>query len=577
MAKKTVLLHRAQEEELLKCVQNPIWFIKNYLEIQHPDKGRLPFDLYPFQEDVITNLLSHRFNIVLKSRQLGLSTVTSAYCLWLAIFHRDKNILLIADNFRGSKNMLSKIRIAWMALPAWMLQRLDIESLESDSTTMIKFKNGSKIEALPTTQHTGRGQAASFVVVDEAAINEKLEEGWKSIYSTVQTGGRIIVFSTPLGKSGQFFKLWMESLSGKNSFHRQELPWHVHPEHNEEWFKEESRNMDERQIAQELLCSFESSGNTFFNIGTIEWLNSVVQHPAAFNGPNSKNPTDLWIWKTPIAGHKYVIGADVARGDAEDSSAFYVIDTNENEIVAEYFGKIPPDRYGEFLVKIGEQYNNAFIVHEKNTVGVATSIKLRDLNYPNLYYPDIDEMAYLTEEEKSEKLPGFTTKTGNVPGNREELLGNLEEILRNHKIKIHSSRFADQTTYFNWNGKRGQAAKGKSDDLIMALAITCYIAKPNGTFGQQGNSMADWNKAFLASIGRSSRTISTNMGSYGQQTTMNNAVNSLDVDPMGQGSFQFRPPSQAQYYNGVKLKPGVQAAQVAQQQTYKNMFGWLDS
>ena len=573
--KRAIQLSRLQEEELIKCVEEPIYFMKKYLEIQHPTKGRLPFNLYKYQEDVINNFVENRFNIILKSRQLGLSTVTSAYCLWLALFHRDKNILLVADNFRGSKNMLEKIKVAWQALPAWMLERLELTTLKAESSTVLMFANGSKIEAFPTTENTARGQAASFVVVDEAAVNEKLEEAWKSIYSTVQTGGSLVVFSTPKGKSGQFYKLWTDATRGDNDFVQLELPWHVHPEHDQTWFDKESRNMDERQIAQEMLCSFESSGNTFFNVNTIEWLNGVAQTPLAHNGPNPKSPTDMWIWKTPVAGHKYVIGADVARGDADDFSTFHIMDTNENEVVAEYMGKIPLDRYGEFLVKIGTQYNNALIVQEKNSVGIATAIKLRDLAYPNLYYPDLtpEDMMYLTPEELHEKLPGFTMKQGNVPGNREEILSNLEEILRNHKIKIYSSRFAEQTTYFNWNGKRGQAAKGKNDDLVMALAILCYVAKPNGSFGDSTmGSAAEWQKAFLAGIGRSSKTINTGIAGYGQQSLTNPNV----FDPMGSGRFQLGTQRQTEFYNGVKLKPGVKAEHVAQQQALRHAYGWLE-
>ena len=72
------LTKKEQVDEIMKCGQDPIYFIKKYLYIQHPLKGRLPFELYPFQEECIQGFLDYKFNIVLKSRQLGLSTTTSA-------------------------------------------------------------------------------------------------------------------------------------------------------------------------------------------------------------------------------------------------------------------------------------------------------------------------------------------------------------------------------------------------------------------------------------------------------------------------------------------------------------------
>jgi len=503
---KVIKTKQEQIEEIRKCAREPIYFIKNYLEIQHPVKGRLPFNLYPFQEEVINNLCDHRYNIVLKSRQLGLSTVMSAYCLWLAVFFRDKNVLLIADNFRGSKNMLAKIKVAWRALPKWMLSVLEITDLSVDSSTVLGFANGSKIQAFPTTEDTARGQAASLVVVDEAAINKKLEEGWKSIYSTTSTGGDIIVFSTPRGANGLFYELWQNAKKKENSFNTLELPWYVHPEHDEKWFEAETKNMDKKQIAQEMLCDFTTSGNTFFDSGAIEELRQGCSNPIAYDGPSESKMTDLWIWKFPESGHDYLLTADVARGDADDYSAFHVIDMTTWEQVAEFCGKIATDRYADYMVKIGYQYNTAFIVQEKNAVGIATAIKLRDLKYPFLYWEKAtpEEMEYMTDEEKQDMVPGFTTKTGNQPGNRDAILAALEEIVRNKKLKFNSLRFIEQMTKFNWNGKRGQAARGNSDDLIMALAIGCFLRPPQGysNLKTSNGELSDWHKAFLATVGK---------------------------------------------------------------------------
>lgn len=557
---------REEELEIIKCGTDPAYFIRNYIEIQHPTKGRLMFELYPFQETVLEHVEKYRFNIVLKSRQLGLSTVMSAYCLWLAVFGRDKNILLVADKFQGSKNMLAKIRIAYRSLPKWMLNRLDLQELEGESVQHLKFSNGSKIQALPTTLHTARGEAASFVVVDEAAINDKLDEAWKSIYSTVTTGGNIIVFSTPLGKKGKFYELWSENSitvdeyneipkltdpkvinRRKNAFIQLELPWNVHPEHDQEWFDAETVNMSEQQIAQELLCSFESSGRGFFANSTQEWLHATSRLPMEYASTHVKggNHQEIWVWAKPKPNHEYLLCADVARGDADDYSAFYILDKNDSEIVVEYVGKILPDKYADVLTRWGYQYNTAQIIQEKNTIGVATSIRLRDLAYPNLYYDNLtpEELECLTPEQKENLLPGFTTKTGTKPGNRDEILNLLENALRNHRIKIYSSRLAQQAMTFNVFGKSGRAPKGKNDDLVMALGLINYFGKPNAT-GDDFNSYnsqqetTEWAMVFLKSTSR---------GSRGQPNVV----------------------------NGKQLPPGVRKEDVENYLAYTNPFAWV--
>jgi len=483
------LTKKEQVDEIMKCGQDPVYFIKKYLYIQHPVKGRLPFELYPFQEECIQGFLDYKFNIVLKSRQLGLSTTTSAYCLWMAMFRQDANIMIMATKLETSKNMIQKIRTTFKMLPPWMLTLLDLKEPEAESVKYIKFNNGSKITAIPTSADAGRGEALTLLVVDEAAHVDVLEELWLGLYPTLSTGGRAIIFSTPNGKNF-FYQLWAGADTGEyeegkvglhckgvgsNKFHGIKLPWYVHPERDEQWFEDQAKPMDARGIAQELLCGFEGSTLTFFDQNSIDWVRNLSQTPIGYTGPNNKGQ-DLHIWKTAIPDHKYVISADVARGDAEDYSTFHVFDVNESEVVAEYMGKIPPDRFGEWLIDIGKKYNNALIVNEKNTVGIATAIKLRDAEYPNLYYDtDLQEkMLGMTPDEKKDVLPGFTI----TPKNREKILENLEQVIRNHQLKVYSLRFVAQMETFVWNGKRGQALKKRHDDLIMAMAIGLQIFTP---------------------------------------------------------------------------------------------------
>ena len=83
-------------QEYIKCVKDPSHFLKKYCNIQHPQRGRILFNLFPFQQKVLQLFQENPYSIILKSRQLGISTLTAGYSLWLMLFHKDKNVLCIA-------------------------------------------------------------------------------------------------------------------------------------------------------------------------------------------------------------------------------------------------------------------------------------------------------------------------------------------------------------------------------------------------------------------------------------------------------------------------------------------------
>jgi hypothetical protein len=79
-------------DEYKKCSQDPVHFMRKYCIIQHPTKGKMYFNLYPFQEDSLTAISKNRYSVILKSRQLGISTLTAGYSLWKMLFKSDFNV-----------------------------------------------------------------------------------------------------------------------------------------------------------------------------------------------------------------------------------------------------------------------------------------------------------------------------------------------------------------------------------------------------------------------------------------------------------------------------------------------------
>jgi hypothetical protein len=188
------------------------------------------------------------------------------------------------------------------------------------------------------------------------------------------------------------------------------------------------------------------------------------------------------------------MSADVARGDGKDFSTFHIIDLMTGEIVAEYKGKIAPDRFGDLLYEYGVKYNKALLCPENNSFGYATIIRLRDLNYPKMYYQK-SSAVYIGDYIP----PGDTTTAGfNTSGKtRSLILTKLEELIRNKQIITYSSRFYDELKTFVWNENRVQAMKGENDDLVMSLAIGTWLYDASSEVGKDSNTL---NQAMLVSM-----------------------------------------------------------------------------
>tara|TARA_B100000700_G_C14997073_1_gene834395 strand:+ start:184 stop:1761 length:1578 start_codon:yes stop_codon:yes gene_type:complete len=481
-----------QVKEIIKCGKDPSYFFNRYIKIQHPIRGSIPFKTYDFQDSCVADFEEHRFNIVLKSRQLGLSTISAAYCAWLAIFHKDKNILVIATKLAVAQNFIRKVKFMIRSMPKWLL----LPSIVNNNKQAIEFSNGSTVKAIPTSEDAGRSEALSLLIVDEAAFVRNFDTLWTGLYPTLSTGGRAIVLSTPNGVGGQYYDLWMQAENKENVFNAIKLPWDVHPDRDDKWFEEETKNMSRQQIAQELLCDFQASGDTFLQVEDIEYIRNWIRPPIDKWGPDM----NVWVWEYPYSAKKYVISADVSRGDASDYSTFHVIDTEKSSVVAEYRGKLPPDKFAQVLAEAGRRYNNALLCPENNSYGYAVIMKLSEMDYRNLYFINEKERySYMYGNKELGKI-GFQTNAKT----RNQILTKLEEVLRTKQVLVKSSRLYEELKTFVWKNGKAQAQKGQNDDLIIALAIGVWLYD---TSPQLNKNTTDVNKAMLAAFSINSKKI----------------------------------------------------------------------
>lgn len=461
--------------EYVKCLKDPIYFMKKYVKIQHPTRGTLPFLTYPFQDNALKDFVDHNQNIILKSRQMGITTLVAAYSLWLMTFHSDKEILCLSITQETSKAIVTKVRFGNDNLPSW----LKVPAVE-DNRLSLKLKNGSQIKAASSAGTSGRSSALSLLIVDEAAFIDGIEEIWLSAQYTLSTGGKAIILSTPNGVGNFFHKLWVESEQGLNNMNRIRLPWNLHPDRDQKWRDEQTKLSGEKGAAQECDCEFSTSGNTVVDIPVLEWYTKThVCEPLEKRGIDK----GYWIFKYPEPGKSYMVSADVARGDSSDFSAAQILEIETMEQVAEYKGKLPTKDYARALVTMATEYNNSLLVIENANVGWAVIQEVLDSNYQNLFYSSADLQYVDVENQMTNKLnaqerkmtPGFTTSNKTRP----LVISKLESYFRNKEVIVHSNRLIEELNVFIWKSTgvsaKAEAMEGYNDDLVLSMGIALWI------------------------------------------------------------------------------------------------------
>ena len=482
----TTSITREQFDELNRVRKSPFEFSKNIFVI-HPRRGKVKFNLYPFQQKVLWHFLTERFNIILKFRQAGITELIAMFCLWYAMYHKHKNVQIISIKERTAKRVLRRIKYMYMNLPEHL--KVPVVNGRGDdlgTSTELEFINGSIITSIPTTEEAGRSEAVSLLVIDEAAIVRWASTIWASAFPTLSTGGRAIVNSTPYGVGNFFHRTWVEAMSRSNGFNPIRLYWWMHPERDLAWYNDMSKALGPRRTAQEIDGDFLTSGHSVFDlveIRAIEERISELQYKEVLMDGS------LYVYRDAHPGERCFIGADIATGRSRDYSTFSIM-TETGDELASCKVKMAPRRFAKLLAHWGYTYNRAMVAAESNDIGLSATESLQDMNYPNMYYSrKILRKKGQTRHDK-ELIPGWYT-TGKT---RPIIISGLEQDIRERNIDITSPFFCQEAYTFIYDNANRPVALNKNntsksegeelmaddsytDDSILGTSITNYIRK----------------------------------------------------------------------------------------------------
>ena len=515
--------------EYVKCARDPVYFLNTYGFVYDIEKQRIDrMTCYPYQEETIRKFNNNQNNIVLKSRQMGLSVLTAGYVAWKIIFNYDESILIVANKGDSAVRMLDTVRRFLDHVPAFLLP----SERPENNTKKIRFSNNSWVKAVASSKDAGRGESLTMLILDETAFIEHADDIWIASGGALSvTQGKCIMISTPKGTGGLYHGTWMASKKGENDFVRSELHWSLHPVLSKDmedridsfgkkfiwspWYEQqcEKYRQDTVKIAQELDLSFEGSAAMVVENHILEkyekdcqgikpvcWYDFTIEGSGFITG----RETSFLIWEKPKEKTNYIIAADVGRGDGSDYSTIQILDADRLEQVAEYQGKVPPDVFAKVIDKVGREYNNAFVAVECNSFGLVTALMLKKyLKYDptRIYHSKSVKKVYVrfpgfdSVDENSE-IPGFQTTMKSRP----LVIGSITKHMRNGEVKIRSSRLLDEFKTFVFEGDKAQHARGYHDDLIIAFGIALFMRETE--FDNIFRSR-EFYKAMLDSISRS--------------------------------------------------------------------------
>lgn len=485
MAKKTTFTPE-QLKIIDRCKRDPLYFIENYLFIQAPSKGVFKFKLYPFQRDLVRELLGKnfleqykkgefdidKFNNIVKSRGMGVSTLMAGISLYLITFITGFNVAIVATDLDVAQGIYKKIDLMYENLPAFLKQ-----SWKKRTQKELILRNQSGVKCYAHSKKKGvRSLHASWIIIDEAHFIEGMETLWETIEPAVDHGIKCVALSSPDYTEGWFYEIYLNSIKDKKDKDKIwsliELPWYLHPDRqikgkpNYEWRRKKDIQHGKRKASKEYDAKFSFSSDVFFEPEDLEFIEeNMVKDPILKSGK-------LWIWKKPVKGRLYMVTVDCAEG-GNDNNHLHVWDILNMEQVAEYVSNEDYITFGYFPSQIARKYNDALLVIERNSVGTAIIQRVIDDEYENLFIKGLGKNKDITEDKQ--ERPGIRTTLRTRPLFINALKKFIQPENKEDRVIIRSKRLMQELkTFINKNGKP-QAKTGRTDDGIMSMSFFCYL------------------------------------------------------------------------------------------------------
>lgn len=437
--------------EWLKCSLDAGYWMDTYCHIYNAtERAWIPFKMWQFQFDALDAITHNRLLVILKARQLGLSWLTLCYSLWAMLFRPQATVLVFSKRDEEAIELLdARLKGVHQRLPGWMQAR----SAMLDAKHDWQLSNGSMAKAFPTTG--GRSYTGSIVIVDEADFVQDLDGLINAVKPTIDAGGQMIMLST-VDKSrpdSPFKRIYRGARQGTTEWSPLFLPWACRPGRTAAWYMAQQADILARTGSlDDLHQEYPATDTEALAPRTLDkripapWIEQCYREAEPLNDRHAPAIGGLEIYKPPQEGRRYVIGADPAEGNpTSDDSALTVMDELSGEECAALSGKFQPSTLASYADAIGQYYNMAGLMVERNNHGHAV-------------------LLWLEEHSELRRLLGHDDKPGWLSSalGKAIMYDGLADCFRDGDTTLHS--FATYTQLASIEGSTLRAPEGSHDD-----------------------------------------------------------------------------------------------------------------
>jgi hypothetical protein len=456
--------------EYVRCAQDPVYFAKKYIKIVHVDKGLIPFEMYKYQEEIVSKITNNRRVAVLTARQSGKTTTAVAVILHYILFNEFKTVAILANKGDSAREVLSRIQLAYESLPKWLQQ-----GVVEWNKGSIELENGCKIYAGTTSSSAIRGKSISFLYLDEVAFIEGYDEFFASVYPTISSGEstKLLMTSTPNGLN-HFYKTCKGAEEGTNGYEFVKVLWYDVPGRDERW-KEETLaalDYDMEKFNQEYCGEFLGSSGTLISGEKLK--NLVYKQPIA-EGEGVRQ------YIAPQKGNIYTMIVDVSRGKGLDYSTFSIIDVTKmpyHQVCTFRDNFVGPVDFASIIYRMGKLYNNAHVLVEINDIGgqVADTLLL-DFGYEDILSTEnFGRMGKRISGGFGKKVDRGIRTTKLVKNTGCSI---LKLLIEQDQLIINDFETIKELSRFSKKGPSFEAESGSHDDMVMTLVLFSWLSNQN--------------------------------------------------------------------------------------------------
>ncbi len=424
-------------------------------------------------------------NIVLKARQLGITTYVAARFFIQTITQPGTIAVQVAHNQESAEEIFRIVHRFWENLPE-VLQRGALVTSRANVRQIVFPQLDSEYRvATAADPNAGRGLTIHNLHCSEVARWPRDGmETLASLRAAVPTDGEIVLESTPNGAGGVFYEEWERAPETK--FTRHFFPWWYDDDYKVEaadamlsltedeeqliarerlnnrqivWRRlnrAQLRGLAAQEYAEDPISCFLASGESVFELTAIDRALQQCGEPL-----DSKDNERWLVWLPPQNRRNYIVGVDTSGGGTDgDYSCAQVIERSTGMQCAELRGHFPPRELAARIIDIARNYNGALLAVERNNHGFGVLSQLRTAEYPHIFQ-DGGQDGWLTS---AVSRPAMIENLGNV-------LATEPELFRSRRLLSECRSFVRHP-----DGSTG-AANGTHDDCVIAMGIALAVRR----------------------------------------------------------------------------------------------------